>query len=233
MHADAAYTRKTTQAMEDQAWAGVQANKGDSNFLRRWFGHYLGMASSKGALDRLAAILDGKLVVENLAVSQDLRWSIIGRLNRFAYPGSAELVTAELARDKSDSGQSAALAATVVRPDPKTKAEWLAKVEDLKTTLPFSKVRIAMGSLYPVEQARAQRSERRRAAGQAAGDGQGRRPGLHAQLRRADSGQLHAGQRQAARSGGGAVQGPVGRHPPRAARHAPGRQALPDDPARR
>jgi aminopeptidase N len=153
MHGDAAYTQKTTLAMEDQAWAGVQANKGDSNFLRRWFGQYLGLATSKGALDRLAAILEGKLVVENLAVSQDLRWSIIGRLNRFAYPGSAELITAELARDKSDSGQSAALAATVVRPDPKTKAEWLSKVEDLKTTLPFSKVRIAMDSLYPVEQA--------------------------------------------------------------------------------
>ena len=152
MHADAAYTKKTTQAMEDLAWAGVQANKSDSNFLRRWFSQYLGTATSKGALDRLAAILEGKLEVENLAVSQDLRWSIIGRLNRFAYPGSAELVTAELARDKSDSGQSSALAATVIRPDPATKAEWLTKVEDLKTTLPFSKVRVAMGSLYPVEQ---------------------------------------------------------------------------------
>ena len=152
MHADAAYTRKTAHAMEELAWSGVQANKKDSNFLRRWFGHYLEIASSKDALDRLAAILDGKLVVDGLAVSQDLRWSIIGRLNRFAYPGSAELVTAELARDKSDTGQSAALAATVVRPDAKTKAEWLSKVEDLKTDLPFSKVRVAMASLYPVEQ---------------------------------------------------------------------------------
>ncbi|MDL2355588.1 MAG: aminopeptidase N [Pseudomonadota bacterium] len=152
MHADAAYTRTTTQAMEDLAWAGVQANTADSNFERRWFGHYLGTATSKAALDRLAAILEGKLVVGNLAVSQDLRWSIIGHLNRFAYPGSAELITAELARDKSDTGQAAALAATVIRPDAKTKAEWLSKVEDLKTTLPFSKVRVVMGSLYPVEQ---------------------------------------------------------------------------------
>jgi aminopeptidase N len=40
----------------------------------------------------------------------------------------------------------------VVRPDPKTKAEWLAKVQDLKTALPFSRVRVAMDSLYPVEQ---------------------------------------------------------------------------------
>jgi len=153
MHGDAAYTRVTTRAIEEMAWAGVQANSNDNNFLRSWFNHYLGSASSGDALGRLAAILDGKLIVENLVVSQDLRWSIIGRLNRFAYPGSFELIAAELARDKSDTGQSAALAATVIRPDPATKAEWLSKVEDLNTTLPFSKVRVAMGNLYPVEQA--------------------------------------------------------------------------------
>jgi aminopeptidase N len=153
MQADAGYTQTVSLAIEAQAWAGVLANKDDSNFQRRWFNQYLGAAASEGALDRLAAILDARLVVDNLAISQDLRWSIIGRLNRFAHPGSAELIGAELARDKSDSGQSAALAATVIRPDPQAKAEWLAKVEDLKTTLPFAKVRIVMRNLYPVEQA--------------------------------------------------------------------------------
>ena len=152
MHANAAYTRATTQALEDMAWAGVESNKADTNFQRRWFGMYMGVATSKGALDRLAGLLDGKLKVEGLAVSQDVRWSIIERLNRFAYPGSAEMVTAELARDKSDTGQSSALAATVARPDPAVKSEWLGKVHDLKTTLPFSKVRVAMDNLYPVEQ---------------------------------------------------------------------------------
>ncbi|MBC7454325.1 MAG: aminopeptidase N [Massilia sp.] len=156
MHGDAAYAayaQKTSVAMEALAWAGVEANKGDSNFLRRWFGHYLNTASSQVVLARLAAILDGSLVVDNLAVGQDVRWAIIARLNRYAYPGSAELVSAELARDKSDSGQSAALAATVIRPDSAIKAEWLAKVKDLKTSLPFSKVRVAITSLYPAEQA--------------------------------------------------------------------------------
>ena len=156
MHGDAAYAayaQNTTGAMEALAWTGVEANKGDSNFLRRWFGHYLNTASSQVALARLAAILDGNLVVDNLAVGQDVRWAIIARLNRYAYPGSAELVSAELARDKSDSGQSAALAATVIRPDSTIKAEWLSKVQDLKTSLPFSKVRVAITSLYPAEQA--------------------------------------------------------------------------------
>jgi aminopeptidase N len=130
----------------------VVASKGDDNFQRRWFNQYLGLASSREALDHLAAILDGRTRVEGLNINQDLRWSIIGRLNRFNYSGSAALVEAELARDKSDTAQAEALAATVSRPDPKTKAEWLATVEDLQTKLPFSKIRTAMYSLYPSEQ---------------------------------------------------------------------------------
>jgi aminopeptidase N len=153
MQPDPAYARRTGAAFEQMAWAGVQASKDDSNFQRRWFGEYLDVASSKGALDQLAAILGGKLAVDGLTIDQDLRWAIIGRLNRYAYPGSAALVEAELARDKSDSGQASALRATVIRPDPKLKAEWLAKVEDLKTALPFSKIRTAMEDLYPAEQA--------------------------------------------------------------------------------
>ena len=153
MQANSAYARQTGLAFEQMAWSGVQANKGSSDFQRRWFGQYVGMASSKGALDKLAALLDGKDTIEGLPVDQDLRWAIISRLNRFDYPGSLALIEAEQARDKSDSGQAAALAATVVRPDPKLKAEWLAKVEDLQTKLPFSKVRTAMSSLYPAEQA--------------------------------------------------------------------------------
>ena len=40
----------------------------------------------------------------------------------------------------------------MVRPDPKLKSEWLSTVEDLKTKLPFSRIRTAMGAMYPVEQ---------------------------------------------------------------------------------
>jgi aminopeptidase N len=147
------YASKATRELERMAWNGVQSSKGDDNFLRRWFSLYIDLASSRDALDRLASVLDGKTVVDGLDINQDLRWAIVGRLNRFNYPGSAALVDAEAARDKSDAGQAEALAATVSRPDPATKAEWLAAVEDLKTTLPFSKIRTAMNNLYPREQA--------------------------------------------------------------------------------
>jgi aminopeptidase N len=152
MGADTTYAKRAARELEQMAWHGAQSSKGDDNFQRRWFGQYIALASSRDALDRLASVLDGKTVVNGLAINQDLRWAIIGRLNRFNYPGSAALVEAEAARDKSDAGQAAALAAIVSRPDPKTKAEWLATVEDLKTTLPFSKIRTAMTHLYPREQ---------------------------------------------------------------------------------
>jgi aminopeptidase N len=152
MGLDSAWSRRTSLALEQMAWNGVRLSNGDENFQRRWFALYLGLASSRAALDHLAALLDGKTTAEGLVIDQDLRWAIIARLNRYDHPGSAALVQAELERDKSDSGAAAAVAATAGRPDPHTKAEWLATVHDLKTTLPFSKVRTAMYHIYPAEQ---------------------------------------------------------------------------------
>jgi aminopeptidase N len=152
MHLDGAYTAQATRQLEDMTWQGAVAAKGDDNFQRRWFGSYLGVVSSREGLDRLAAVLDGKTTIDGLAINQDLRWAIIGRLNRYGYPGAAALVEAEQARDKSDTGAAAAIAATVSRPDPAVKSEWLGTIQDLQTKLPFSRVRTAMGSLYPAEQ---------------------------------------------------------------------------------
>jgi len=152
MNPDAPYVRKTGSALEFMAWKGVQSSTGD--FQRRWFGSYVHFATTPEALKRLAQVLDGSLQVTGLNVSQDVRWSIIRHLSSVGYAGSAELLAAEQAKDKSDSGQAAALAAAVVRPDPKVKAEWLAQINDLQTKLPFSRIRTAMWSMYPAAQSR-------------------------------------------------------------------------------
>jgi aminopeptidase N len=146
------YAQQAGRQLEEMAWNAAVAAKGNDDFQRRWFGNYIAMASSRPALDRLAALLEGKQTLDGLTINQDLRWAIIARLNRYDYPGAAALVKAEQERDKSDSGQAAALASTVVRPDPAVKSEWLGTIQDTKTKLPFSKVRTAMGSLYPTEQ---------------------------------------------------------------------------------
>jgi aminopeptidase N len=147
-----AYKKRVGVQLEQMAFAATQAASGDKNFQRRWFSTYLGLVSSPAGLQQLADILSGKLVVPGLNVSQDVRWDIVKRLNRYAYPGSAALLAAEQERDKSDSGQAAALAAAVVQPDAKVKAEWLANIADLQTKLPFSKIRVAMENMYPSEQ---------------------------------------------------------------------------------
>jgi len=148
----AGYKGQMATQLEQMAFAATQAASGDNNFQRRWFSTYLDIASTPAALAQLADILGGKLVVPGLNVSQDVRWDIVNRLNRYAHPGAAALLAAEQERDKSDSGQAAALGATVVQPDAKVKAEWLAHITDLQTTLPFSKIRRAMENLYPAEQ---------------------------------------------------------------------------------
>ncbi|MFC5510140.1 aminopeptidase N [Massilia jejuensis] len=147
-----AWARRMRTDLQDMAWKATAASKGNDNFQRRWFDAYLNLASTPPALARLAGVLAGTTVVEGLALNQDLRWAIVRRLNRYDHPGAAALVAAEAVRDRSDAGQAAALGAAVIRPDPKIKAEWLGTVEDLQTKLPFSKIRTAMGSLYPAEQ---------------------------------------------------------------------------------
>lgn len=154
MGQDNAYARRTGAALEKMAWDGLVASKGNADMGRLWFGHYVNVASSPQALARLAGILDGKSDTAGLQVSQELRWTIIARLNRYAHPGAAALVEAESARDKSDAGQIAAVAAGAARPDAKSKREWVGRIEDLKTTLPFSRIRTAMTAVFPPEQGR-------------------------------------------------------------------------------
>ena len=152
MMPQSAYARQTGLALERMSWEAVVAHKANSDFLRRWFSLYVDLASSPAAQSQLADILAGKVMVDGLPINQDLRWAIIRQLNRFDYPGSAALIESERARDKSDAGLSAAIAATTVRPDATLKAQWLATATDLKTALPFSRIRVAMGNLYPEEQ---------------------------------------------------------------------------------
>jgi aminopeptidase N len=152
MNLDNAYTRQTTLALEKMAWDGVQANKGNADFQRRWFNQYVSVASSPDALTRLAGILGGQVDAAGVPVGQPQRWSIIARLNRYNYPGAFDLIAQESDRDKSDAGQIAAVAATVIRPDAAVKADWVKQIEDQKTTLPFSRIRTAMGSIFPAEQ---------------------------------------------------------------------------------
>jgi aminopeptidase N len=153
MDAPAPYTAATMTQIQQIAWKAMEENSDNYDFARRWFTLYRDAATDKAGLDKLASVLSGQTVIKGIPINQELRWSLISALNRYDHPGSAALITAELARDKSDAGQQSALHATVIRPDPAVKAEWLAKIEDVKTTIPFPRIRTAMNSMFPGEQA--------------------------------------------------------------------------------
>ncbi|NQY64176.1 MAG: aminopeptidase N [Alteromonadaceae bacterium] len=150
--ADHEYVKATSRKLEDLAWKNTLSNTGNKNNLRRWFGVYRSIASSDQALNNLLKLLNGDLTVENLTISQDQRWNIIGQLSRFQHPMANTLIAEELKKDSSDTGAKSAIYAEVVTPDVKVKAKWLAKIQDKDTDLPFSKIRIAMSALYASEQ---------------------------------------------------------------------------------
>ena len=147
-----AHDRRISTRMEDVLWTGLLTNRTDRDRAKSWLETYVYVASSDAALARLADILDGKADAGGVALDQELRWAIIEQLNRHATPGSDTLIAQELSRDKTEIGQLSALSASAVRPDATVKATLLAKVHAFDGSEPYSRLRVAMGNLYPAGQ---------------------------------------------------------------------------------
>ena len=144
-----AIDRRLSADMEKTVWTGLLADRDNRDRARAWLNTYIGIASSDAGIANLKALLNGTVDARGIEIDQDIRWSIIEQLNQNAVPGSEALIAQEQARDKSESGQLSALAATVSRPDAATKAAWLAKIQSLDNSEPYSRLRTAMGALYP------------------------------------------------------------------------------------
>ena len=143
------YERRMAAQMESVLWDGLQASRGDRDRALSWLDTYIGVASTPAALDRLEGLLAGKVDAAGVEIDQEIRWDLVRQLNRYDRPGSAALIDAELARDKSESGQLSALGARVGRPDAAAKARYLAKVQALDGSEPYSRLRVIMVNLYP------------------------------------------------------------------------------------
>jgi aminopeptidase N len=150
--ADSDYGRRMSARMETTVWNGLLADRADRDRAKSWLDAYVGIASSPAALARLGGLLAGKTDAGGVEIDQELRWAIIAALNRNAVPGSEALIAEEAQRDNSERGQLAALAARVVRPDAAIKTAWLAKIQSLDKSEPYSRLRTAMASLFPLGQ---------------------------------------------------------------------------------
>jgi aminopeptidase N len=88
---------------------------------------YASAAHTEEAIADLEALLDEELVIDGLAMDQDLRWVLIGGLARAGRAGGR--IDVELARDNTISGKEHAAAARASQPTAEAKAEaWEAAV---------------------------------------------------------------------------------------------------------
>ncbi|QIR16247.1 aminopeptidase N [Shewanella aestuarii] len=149
MHQD--YATKVTRAISQMSLRMVMEHHQNSDFQRRWFAAYIHFSTQADSLSHIQQLLLGKSHIRGLTLDQDLRWALLKQLNRFDYGNAYQLLMAEKAKDSSDSGQKAAIAAQVIRPQAVLKRQWLHDIEH-NHSMPFSKKRVAMFNLYPAEQ---------------------------------------------------------------------------------
>jgi aminopeptidase N len=143
---------------EEQLWAlvldGVYVNNAQGysqseSTLNLRLNNYIDLARSTTALDNLIGLIDDSIKVQGLTIGQSLRWNIIQRLSKRDHPRARALLQAEQARDPSDAGRLAAIAAESALPDSAIKQAWLDRILDTQTPLPLSNLRASMSSLFP------------------------------------------------------------------------------------
>ena len=143
---------KQRAAIESQFWSYTQQAKPGSDVQKIWFTRFVGVAHTETALNNIDQVLAGKLVLKNLVIDQDMRWSMVKRLNRFLYGNYAELLQAEAKADQSDRGSKQAIAAEVVRPDTQVKEKWLDVVTNSYKEYKLAELRLMLGHLFRTEQ---------------------------------------------------------------------------------
>ncbi|MCH1929224.1 aminopeptidase N [Shewanella sp. A25] len=144
------YAENAIKGLAQMSLRKTMESQGDNDFQRRWFNAYVQLAADQDSLAHLAQLLDGTTKIKGLTLDQDLRWDIITQLNRYDFPNAELRISHEAVKDKSDSGEKAALAAEVIRPEAMEKRRWLSKLNS--DALPFAKQRVIMDNLYPAEQ---------------------------------------------------------------------------------
>jgi aminopeptidase N len=121
-------TARWESGLRELALAAEPGSDQQLTFVRS----YASTAHSEQALADLEALLDGTLVLDGLAVDQDLRWSLITGLAANDRAGSR--IEDELARDNTISGQEHAAGAQAALPTAEAKAEaWRIAMEDAST----------------------------------------------------------------------------------------------------
>lgn len=142
----------TYQEVEDLYLRLLEKAEAGSDFQKLWYSRYVSVAKTPKHLAILSNILNGEKSFNGLTVDQDKRWTIVAKLNRYQYGNYQALLTAEQAKDNSDTGVKNAIYAEVLRPEADVKAKWFNVVVNNPDQLKLSTLRYIMWGLFPSEQ---------------------------------------------------------------------------------
>jgi aminopeptidase N len=128
------------------------AAKAGSDTQRVLFEGYATLVHSPAGLENLRGYLSGKGLPAGFVLDQDRRWSLLRRLNQFAYKDYRELTEAESKKDPSDFGQQMTYVCEAIRPDVAIKTKWVKELLDPASNHKLATQRMIIRALFPANQ---------------------------------------------------------------------------------
>ena len=147
---------RALKRMEDLLWTRLMATKAGGDLEQHFLSAFIRIASSKSAMERLAALLEGRAPGgRKIKLSMEKKWDIVTVLNSFTYQGAASyrgLIETLAKRDTSNVGRNRAAGARAIIPDKKVKAAWWSEIVAPKSKYSTRELRSVMGALLPRNQ---------------------------------------------------------------------------------
>jgi aminopeptidase N len=138
--------------VEDLYLTLLQKAEAGSDFQKLWYSRYVRVVKNSEHLANLQNILQGEMSFAGLTIDQDKRWTLVAKMNRYQHGSYQTLLSAEQAKDNSDTGVKNAIYAEVLRPEAQVKEKWFNVVVNNPEKLKLSTLRYIMWGLFPSEQ---------------------------------------------------------------------------------
>jgi len=138
-------------AVEADSWE-LLTTETDPDRASLWFDLMLSSGSSPAAQEHLRSLLQKKVSLPAVQLSEDLRWRILIRLSALGVPDLGQLLNAERERDPSDQGQKFAIAAGAAQPEASVKKHWLDQLIEPGPDFGLARQRYAILGLFPANQ---------------------------------------------------------------------------------
>ncbi len=138
--------------LETMLWQQLSSDNSTLSTRIIRFENYLNVIRSDAGRANLKALLEGRVLLPDLPISQEHRWLLIKRLALLGDEEAANLIAKEKVSDSSDAGRLAAIAAESSLADKAIKRQWLTRFFDNEAPLPLSHQRSAMENIFPANQ---------------------------------------------------------------------------------